>query len=97
MSDSLHKLHEEEALRVDSFRSAPFNHSRFNDLTSPKGFHPWLRKVPGFCGIGENLRTPSPLALSHSMGEGNDHGLAELVPPTLCVRRISLRGFFGSA
>ena len=38
MSDSLHKLHEEEALRVDSFRSAPFNHSRFNHLTSPRCF-----------------------------------------------------------
>ena len=31
MSDSLHKLNEEEALGVDSFRSAPFNH-----LTSPR-------------------------------------------------------------
>src|SRR5215218_7357909 len=39
MSDSLHKLHEEETLRVDAFQPAPFNHSRFNHLTSPTTIH----------------------------------------------------------
>jgi hypothetical protein len=45
MSDSLNELHEEEH-RVSPFLSAPFNHSRFNNLTSSTGRPDQIRINP---------------------------------------------------
>ena len=83
---------------------APFkvSSSRFKvmNIGSLSVFNPcFIRGYGKFRVSAESAKSADALtpALSHPMGEGNDHGLAELVPPTLCVRRISLRGFFGSA